>query len=60
MMFYFVILALGLYFIYALRDFLLILQNRRDAKLAIKHEHAEVIIIIQQNCEQCKRFERAS
>lgn len=60
MIFYFVILALGLYFIYALRDLLLVLQDRRDAKLAAERKCGEAITIIQQNCEQCKRFERAS
>lgn len=60
MMIYIVTLALGLYFIYALRDMLLILQNRRDAKLAAQQIEAESDTIIQQNHEHCKRFERAS
>ncbi len=36
MIYYFIALALGLYFIYALRDALLILQNRRDRKEALR------------------------
>lgn len=59
MLTYFVILALGLYFIYALRDALLILQNRRDAKAALQEKTASAYIIAQ-NGEQCKRFEQAS
>lgn len=55
---YFVILALGLYFIYALRDALLILQNRRDAKAALQEKSASDYIITQ-NVPQCKRFEQA-
>ena len=59
MLTYFVILALGLYFIYALRDALLILQNRRDEKAALQEKTASEYII-QQNPAQCKRFEQAS
>ena len=58
MLTYFVILALGLFFIYSLRDGLLILQNRRDAKAAMQ-EKAVSTYIIQQNSAQCKRFEQA-
>lgn len=59
MTFYFVMLALGLYLIYALRDGLLVLQNRRDLKLE-RQQRETPKYIIQQNEEQCKRFERAS
>ena len=58
MLTYFVILALGLIFIYSLRDGLLILQNRRDAKLAMREENISEYIITQ-NASQCKRFEQA-
>lgn len=54
---YFVILALGLFFIYALRDALLILQNRRDARAARVQNTSAYIIT--QNSAECKRFERA-
>ena len=65
---YFVSLALGLFFIYSVRDMLLVLQNRRDAKAAraaaLEHEQSmpntNIAYIIQQNQAQCKRFERAS
>lgn len=59
MLIYFVMLALGLYFIYSLRDGLLILQNRRDTKEAL-HRKNESLNIIPQKEEYCKRFERAS
>ncbi len=60
MAFYFVTLALGLYFIYSVRDLLLYLQNRRDEKL-LREQAAECDkVIIQQNRENCNRFERAS
>lgn len=57
MLTYFVILALGLFFIYSLRDGLLILQNRRDAKAAIQDKIASEYIITQ-NASQCKQFEK--
>lgn len=61
MMTYLIVLALGLYFVYAVRDMLLVLQNRHDEKLAKQQaEQAYSTISIQQNSEQCKRFERAS
>ena len=58
MMFYFLILALGLMFIYSLRDALLILQNRRDKKavsdeIARRPQCDEYIIL--QNGGDCKR-----
>lgn len=58
MMFYFLILALGLMFIYSLRDALLILQNRRDKKavsdeIARRSQCDEYIIL--QNGGDCKR-----
>lgn len=56
---YFIALALGLAFIYSLRDGLLILQNRRDAARAARLENASADIIPQSE-EYCKRFERAS
>lgn len=57
MLTYFVILALGLIFIYSLRDGLLILQNRRDAKAARLKSTSTYIIA--QNSAECKRFEQA-
>ena len=62
MMIYFIVLALGLLFIYSLRDGLLILQNRRDAARASRDARIENVSvnIIPQNEEYCKRFERAS
>ncbi len=62
MMIYFIVLALGLLFIYSLRDGLLILQNRRDAARASRDARLENVSanIIPQNEEYCKRFERAS
>lgn len=56
---YFVSLALGLCFIYSLRDMLLVLQNRRGEKLALKNTELSDIII-PNNDKQCKRFEKAS
>ncbi len=38
MMFYLIMLALGLEFVYTLRDGFMILQNRRDARLAIEQQ----------------------
>ncbi len=57
MMTYVICLALGLYFIYALRDALLILQDRRDMRRSgeksPKAPASDYIII--QNKENCKR-----
>ncbi len=53
MLFYILILALGLMFIYTLRDALLELQNRRDAKAEALKLHTDYIII--HNGENCKR-----
>ena len=63
MMFYFLVLALELMFLYTLRDGLLILQRRRDEKLAEQERkllEADTDYIIQQSSPQCKRFDRAS
>ena len=65
MLTYFVILALGLMFIYSLRDALLILQNRRDERESRKaaasgSAQTSPVYIIQQNPAECKRFEHAS
>lgn len=60
MIYYFVSLALGLFFIYSLRDMLLVIQNRRDARIAREEAEYADRVIIQQNRENCNRFERAS
>ena len=63
MMCYILVLALELMFLYTLRDGLLILQRRRDEKLAEqerKLKEADTTYIIQQSSPQCKQFERAS
>lgn len=60
MTFYFVSLALGLCFIYSVRDMLLVLQNRREEKIARMQAKADSDSIIQQNQKYCNRFERAS
>lgn len=58
MLTYLVAFALGLIFIYSVRDGLLILQNRHDAKVMMQ-EKAMSEYIITQNEQQCKRFEQA-
>lgn len=59
MMTYFLILGLGLYLLYALRDGLLVLQNRRDAKKeTISESRAASTYIIQQNSSNCNSFKR--
>lgn len=59
MMTYFLILGLGLYLLYALRDGLLVLQNRRDAKKeAISEGRTASTYIIQQNSSNCNSFKR--
>lgn len=60
MIYYFVSLALGLFFIYSLRDMLLVIQNRRDARIVREEAECADRVIIQQNRENCNRFERAS
>lgn len=56
---YFLILGLGLFLLYSLRDGLLILQNRRDAK---KQEIPKISsassYIIQQNSSNCNSLKR--
>lgn len=56
---YLLALALGLMGVYALRDGLLILQNRRDERQRQAQANASGYII-PKNGEQCKSFERAS
>lgn len=59
MMTYFLILGLGLYFLYALRDGLLILQNRRDAKRELTPDSRTTSsYIIQQNPSNCNSFKK--
>lgn len=73
MMTYFLVIILGVYALYALRNALLILQNRRDAIEAAKAarrlraeqaHHAEnqtsPSYIIQQSSSNCKTFKSAS
>ena len=53
MLTYLVILGLGIWFLYSLRDFLLEIQNRRDAKSNATSS------IITHNEELCKQFKKA-
>ena len=56
-MFYVIMLVLGLFFIYTLRDALLILQERRDRREMMEEKLGRSCTnyIIIQNNENCKR-----
>lgn len=57
MMFYLLVLVLGLMFIYTLRDAILVLQERRERAEEMENRHATTPAdyIIIQNKENCKR-----
>ena len=57
MMVYFVVLGLGISFLYSLREWLLILQNERDKKLLLETDNPNAII--SQNNEHCKHIRKA-
>lgn len=57
MIVYFVVLGLGLMFLYALRDGLLALQNMRDRKCAVLSDKSNAIIA--QSEEYCKQIKKA-
>lgn len=57
MMVYIVVLGLGLSFLYTLRDWLLVLQQRHDQKLLLETDNPKTII--SQNVEHCKQIRKA-
>lgn len=57
MIVYFVVLGLGISFLYTLRDGLLVLQQRHDQRMLLESDNSKAIIT--QNAEHCKQIRKA-